>query len=458
MQQTVASQNMFDPRRPIALLGAIMIVGDLLLWDAHRGLSWVVFAWTIYGLISLARAQLSTGAVLILCAASLPMLEYVQLLSFAILVAGLWFAIAWQTARTGAGAAALVSRMVASIPTAAAQELWIKCRMHPKSTPQKLWEDAKSWAFPVGGAVLLIGLLSEANPILSLALQELPRTDVNWDQTAMRALFWISLALILWPLLTQSDARPLKRKTPSWANPLSQTAVLRSLLTFNLVLAIHISLDAVVLSGGALPEGVSHSEYARRGAFPLLAATMLGGGFALLARKHLDTHAWLRPLLYLWIAQNILLTIGAGVRLATYVEAFGLTYLRLHAGIWMAVIIPLLGLTALQVWRRLPERWLVIRGLGLCAGVLYIAAFVNFADVIARQNLARDGDVDMYYLRHVLPDTARATVQAALCPEPPCSGYYSDRLAIEDWREWGFRRWRVDRRMEALMTRTGGQP
>ena len=46
----------------------------------------------------------------------------------------------------------------------------------------------------------------------------------------------------------------------------------------------------------------------------------------------------LRNLVYLWIAQNVMLFVSSMLRLDLYVEEYALTELRLAAGVWMGLV------------------------------------------------------------------------------------------------------------------------
>jgi len=211
----------------------------------------------------------------------------------------------------------------------------------------------------------------------------------------------------------------------------------------------------VIIGGAALPEGMTAAEYAHRGAYPLLVTALLAGGFALAARPFAAEDRRLRMLLLLWLAQNVALTISALLRLELYVEAFGLTYLRLHSAIWMGLVAAGLGLTGWQVWRGLPNGWLLLRTVGLGVGVLYAACFVNFAAIIAAENLKRP-TYDAGYVCSLGP-TAMGAIQASgrdvVVQFPDGVGSVWCALSppqIDGWRDWGFRDWRVRRYLDAV--------
>ena len=77
------------------------------------------------------------------------------------------------------------------------------------------------------------------------------------------------------------------------------------------------------------------------------------------------------------------------LRLDLYVEAYGLTRLRVAAFVWMGLVAAGLGLMLWQIGRDLAPRWLVARSALLSVVTLWAMCFVNVDGLIARWNLAR---------------------------------------------------------------------
>jgi hypothetical protein len=450
-----------QPRRlpPIFVLALLVALADVLFWQTRPGMSLVLFAWALFAAAALAvpRTRPLRPAILLVLS-SLPALEYVQTLSLAVLALGLAGSVAWlhMPRRSSPRAVATVSgRILRSIPTSAVRDLAHGIRrIRVPARDTSLVGVARAWALPVGGAMILTSLLAAANPVLDEWLSSAFSFRPDWIPALRRLLFWSGLAIVIWPFLlvprTDVTETAATQVRTGWAwLGLNPASALRALITFNILVGVQTFLDALVLlGGGGLPEGVTYSEYARQGSYPLLAITLLGGAFALGTRPFLAEHRLLRPLLYLWLFQNVLISAGALQRLVLYVDAYGLTYLRLHTMIWIPLVATGLALTAWQVHRALPNAWLVTRAGLLSTAVVYAACFVNFAEVIARHNLGADADIDWSYLTHVLPDTALPTVlrdaEALGCPEVICKAAEAGYRGISDWREWDFRRFRAD--------------
>lgn len=263
-----------------------------------------------------------------------------------------------------------------------------------------------------------------------------------------RLMFWGAMAMVIWPMLRPGQASV---DLPRVALPLASfgftgASVARALVTFNAMFAVQTGLDAAFLWGGAtLPDGMSHAEYAHRGAYPLLATALLAGIFALVSRPYLGEGRLVRGLLILWLGQNVLLVVSSLLRLELYVSEFGLTYLRIAAGIWMALVAAGLVLTAWQVWAARSNGWLIGVTAGVATVVLYACCFVNFAVLIAedgRARLAAGQRVDLAYVCALGPDAAGHLPFQ-------CGGI--DLPVIAGWRDWGFRVARIRGRYSVRM-------
>ena len=450
-------------RRPGRLVAVLTLVAlaDLLFWGKAPGVSVVIFAAALlaWGLQGTGAGWRPAGLFLV---AALPAVEHLQPLSLAFLLVGLGGALTWAH-HPGAPLAALsraTGAFLARLPLA-----WL-AQLDPRrlgAMPRALAAAPfplvrgllRDWALPLGGALVLAALLMQANPVLA----QLVRIDLDYWHLAQRIVFWGGIAVLVGPFLAPVPLREpdlrhpvLPSLAPGWLNPGS---VLRALAVFNLLIAVQSLTDVSILLGGAdLPEGMTLAEYAHRGAYPLLAAAVLAGGFALAARPFLGEHRMIRPLLLLWLAQNMVLCGAAALRLELYVESFGLTYLRLHALIWMALVAAGLGLALWQVLRARSNGWLLVRGGLLGLATLYLCAMVNFAQVIAAQNVTR-AEPDLYYLCGLGPMAAGPIVESGLGRATrgsvllgPCR---IERPQVEDWRAWGFRTWRASRYVQAEM-------
>jgi len=404
-------------------LTALIALGDFLFWGHPAGISLVIFAGAVHFVAGIRRQpSLRLASSLLFAILAAPVVEHVQPLAIGFLALGSIVALAvlhapgFRSRQAASKSVGLLSNLperwisgmpplrksglVAGAPTPGAM------LAHPA-----MWRD---WAFPLGGSLVVLALLLDANPIfLRLGAEYLE----PWH-LARRVLFWAGLALLTAPFLAADvpDASlptaTTIRRVPGLG--LNARSVLRALVMFNLLIAIQMATDVSILIGGAsLPKGMTYAEYAHRGAYPLLATAMLAGAFALLAQPFLGEQRLIRPLMLLWLAQNVVLTGAAAMRLDLYVEAYGLTYLRLYAMIWMALVAFGLVLTGWQVLRDHAAAWLIARFAAVAAATLYLCAFVNLTAVVAAQNLSRPTQ-DIAYVCGLGPMAA-----GALLADPP---------------------------------------
>jgi hypothetical protein len=431
-------------------------LGDFLFFGQAVGLSLAVFALAVFLAVpgTLARGVGPFGLLLL---SVLPVVEHVQALSLGFLAVGLTASLLWARG----GRDALLARglaLWASLPWRGIGDGWRKTAEVAQSDGLRVqWQAARGWAFPVGGALVLAGLLLLANPLLVRALSQLFTVDGSGLVTAGRLSLWLGLALVLWPLIAPPPPSA-NLALPALSDRFRPSArsVGRGLVVFNTIILVQTLTDAVYLWGGAsLPEGMTAAEYAHRGAYPLLVTALLAGAFALAARPFAREDRRLRWLLLLWLAQNMALVLSALLRLELYVEAFGLTYLRLHSAIWMGLVATGLGLVAWQVWRDRSNLWLLTRSLGLGVATLYACSFVNFAAIIAAGNLSRE-EFDGSYVCDLGPTAAFEIMASGR--DVRTEGEYGDDLGpcqvtapqIDGWRDWGFRNWRVSGYLKAL--------
>lgn len=442
--------------RGLALL-VLVVIADVLLWEAKPGVSVALFAAAIFAFVTIDGALRDWQRPAVLLALSLlPVVNHMQPISIGFLVIGLVAALVWarHPKAPRQAIACSVGRFLSRLPWEWTARLNPAVPLATIGHVGTLRKHIRDWGFPLGGGLVILGLLLEANPVLADVLT----LDVNLWEGVRRAIFWAGMALLVAPVLaplpiaTAGTQRDLV--LPSFG--LNQGSVLRALFLFNLLIGLQTVTDLSILLGGAtLPSGMTLAEFAHRGAYPLLATAILAGAFALAARPFLGNHRLIRPLLLLWLGQNVILCAAAALRLELYIESFSLTYLRLYALIWMALVAAGLGLIFWQVLRAKGNGWFILHSIGLGAATLYVCSFINFAQIIAAQNVGQS-DPDRAYLCSLGPLAAGPILESGLgtvrhgkiflgeCNLPlPQTG---------DWREWGFRSWAATRYVQAVTT------
>jgi Domain of unknown function (DUF4173) len=442
--------------RAISVL-ALVLLADLLFWEAAPGLSAALYAVVVFAVVVLDAhpRQWQRPAGLLVCAA-LPAAHYVQPLSLAFLIAGLVAALvlARHPGAHGGAIAGSTFRFMSRLPIEWAIRLNPARALRTPSDVGRFRRHLRDWGFPLGGGLAILALLMQANPVLSGFLTP----DLELAEAVRRVMFWGGMALMVAPFLAPVPLS-LPRSSGNLALPelgLHAGSVLRALVVFNLLIALQTLTDITILLGGAtLPKGMTLAEFAHRGAYPLFATAILAGVFALAARPFLGSYRPIRPLLLLWLAQNVVLCAAAAMRLELYISGFSLTYLRLYALIWMMVVAAGLGLIFWQVLQDRPNPWLLARSVMLGTAVLYVCCFINFAQVIAAHNL-RQTDPDRRYLCDLGPLAAGPILESGLGTLRDGHLDLGDcSMALprtRDWREWGFRTWAASRYVQRVAT------
>jgi hypothetical protein len=262
--------------------------------------------------------------------------------------------------------------------------------------------------------------------------------------------------------VSQNKILPVIAANPDLDYLLGAQAITRSLVLFNALFAVQTALDLTYLWGGAaLPDGMSYAEYAHRGAYPLIATALLAAGFVLIAMRPsgpAEESRPIRPLVLIFIAQNILLVISSIFRLDLYVAAYSLTYWRLAAFVWMGLVAAGLFLILVQIVLRKPNSWLVSANAISLALVLYGCCFINAPRVIASYNLEHCREItgagahlDQNYLASLGPqaipplEAHLAEIPALRLIVPKLRSYHETQMHHRNWRAWGFRSWRLQR-------------
>lgn len=217
----------------------------------------------------------------------------------------------------------------------------------------------------------------------------------------------------------QAIQRTSKEDVFAWLSGKYTNLVVRCLIAMNIVFALQLVLDSrYLVLNLPLPEGMSHAEYAHRGAYPLIATAIFAATLVLAVfrpggiAQRSKLAVWL---VVLWIAQNILLVISAAWRLQAYVEVYTLTRLRIAAAVWMLMVAGCLALLLWRIARSRDNAWLTGWAMGWGIAVLWVCSFVPFDPMIAGYNVqnckelgGKAGPIDIAYLEQLGPDALPA--------------------------------------------------
>lgn len=253
------------------------------------------------------------------------------------------------------------------------------------------------------------------------------------------------------PVAARPAWRP-DRRLPrwEWALPLALLDVL---------FALFVAVQLVVLFGGndhvLRTSGLTYAEYARQGFWQLLAAAALTlvvvwGAVRLADAPSRADRLLLRGLLGLLCALTFVVLASVLHRLDLYVDAFGLSRLRLGVAAFSAWVGALLGLVLLAgiadaVRRRFAPVAVAVTGAGLLAFSL-----ANPDGLVAERNVERwreSGKIDLAYLGGLSADAVPAI--AALPPtlRGEALAPIGRRLGPDPWSSWNLARARARERL-----------
>ncbi|ACB96862.1 DUF4153 domain-containing protein [Beijerinckia indica] len=339
------------------------------------------------------------------------------------------------------------------------------------------------WVVPLSLFIVFLALFSSANPLLEGWLSSIDLYFIFNLSLWTHSFFWAAILCAIWPLLHVCKLQPtdptirsaLPAISSDYGGLFGDAAILRSLFLFNALFALQTMMDATYLwAGHALPSGMTHASYAHRGAYPLLVSTLLAAAFILLAMQRERSSRrtpFLRALMLVFVAQNILLVLSSILRLELYLAAYSLTCLRLAALIWMGLVALGLVFILIQIFRNLPNSWLLSANALSLVATLYFCCFINIPKLIADFNLAHCREIagngprlDRSYLQSLGPAAIPAidASLATLADISETTGQSADNfvqsllfirqgLALQysqsdhSWRAWGFATWRLGR-------------
>lgn len=318
-------------------------------------------------------------------------------------------------------------------------------------------------ALPVLGTGLFLALFSAANPLISDAFARVDLMLVVGGFSIARLGFWVLTTLLVWSLLRPPRivlAARAAREGHLTLPGVSPASIALSLAAFNLLFALQNGLDIAFLwSGAPLPGDMTLADYAHRGAYPLIATALLAALFVLVTLRPgtpTGESPLVRRLVYVWIAQNVVLVASTMLRTLDYVEAYSLTRLRIAALIWMALVAVGLVLICVRLWRRKSGPWLINANLAAALVALAACSAVDLGAAAARWNVRHAREVggagvrlDLCYLSNLGPSALLPLVELESRPIGPrfrervswTRNLVMDRLATTqgDWHGWTFR-------------------
>lgn len=337
-----------------------------------------------------------------------------------------------------------------------------------------------AWFIPVVFGGVFVFLFASANPMIEKWIDLITPGSAPSYLSVGRTVFWIVALSLVWPFIHVRwsgkreipaglvEAAALMQGMPSGQSDFFGVAtILRSLILFNLLFAVQTILDVAYLWGNAtLPADISYASYAHRGAYPLILTALLAAAFVLATMRPggvAERSRIIRPLVYLWVAQNVLLVASSILRLDLYVQIYLLTWWRVAAFIWMLLVMIGLLLIVARIALNRSNAWLIRMNLIALTATLYFCSLINLTPLIADYNVSHSGEasgkgvwLDTNYLISLGPQALPAIDRAialrgydpALVSRRGCL-VEQQRRDMASWRAWGFRSWRLQRTLDA---------
>jgi len=192
------------------------------------------------------------------------------------------------------------------------------------------------------------------------------------------------------------------------------------LISIDLLFLLFVAIQFMALFGGETflgSQGLTYSEYARRGFFELLAVSLITLGLILALDMLTRRETTRQQVMFLlgsgiMIALTVIILASAFQRLGLYELAYGFTRLRLHTHVFMAWLAVLFGLLLLALATRQMSRFatgIVVVSLGF----IITPDILNPDAFIAQRNLERytqEKALDVAYLGSLSEDAVPVLV------------------------------------------------
>lgn len=214
-------------------------------------------------------------------------------------------------------------------------------------------------------------------------------------------------------------------------------------VTFTAVLAvIYLAFCAVQLAvflrGGAwgLPEGTTYAEYARSGFFQLLAVSAVNVLLVIVSQKRFLPGRALRALLCVISACTYFMEASSVYRMCLYVQAYGLTFLRLLVLWFLGLLAVILAGAVVTVFR--PGFRLFRFSLAVCLAFWLAFAFARPDALAARYDLKRFGcgETALSLIRYELSADAIGELRPYLDTDREAIGRCMDGRLSEQIPRW----------------------
>ena len=405
-----------SPRENIAAIAAALLIisGDFLFWSHDPGVSLGIFATLAVSALVIAHGAGINARILILFALLIPSAIQTGIelsLSNLLVLAALGTVALGETAFAswhGAWLRWTESAWALARPLAGWKWMPSILQRSPLGGAQlgRAGETIARVILPTAAVTLVFTLLLGAgNAVLGRWIVTAMNSIVGWfadpEIIFARTLLWIALATfaltILRPRETPEGKRIWHRAVPDLPQPKNtRLALWRSitvLAVLNVLFFAANTADALYLwTGGALPEGVTYSEFVHNGVHNLVAAVVLSAVLIVIIFQQVPairTAPAVKALSLFWIAQNVVLISGVLLRLQRYVDVYDLSELRVYVGCFLLLVTVGFALLAVHVLRHKGLGWLLLTNLVATFALFFVLQFLDVQKWVAESNVAR---------------------------------------------------------------------
>lgn len=246
-------------------------------------------------------------------------------------------------------------------------------------------------------------LLSAADAKFGQLLSSIPQKMINLNfEYIWRGIKIFMMAIIFFCYLkvvakkTVLIGLPAEKQEKHW-----DTIIVTTILIFmNITYLLFTIVQFQYFFSGTLEEGLSYSEYARRGFFELMLVSVINYVVLISAVMKNKQSIIIKVLLTMLIGFTGVMLVSAFLRLSMYEEAYGFTYLRVLVHSFMIYLLIVFVFTLVKTWI---NRLSLTRFYLLSSLLFYIGLnIVGIDNMIVSKNIERyeqTGKLDIGYLR-----------------------------------------------------------
>ncbi len=307
---------------------------------------------------------------------------------------------------------------------------------------------------------VLFGLVLSV-PVLFVVIPLLASSDVvfenminrmfsfKWNENIpgiifmMAAVFFVSYAFVLRlsDRMAVLEAPLTDKRTRNPIIAITVSTVL--LIIYGLYCAIQIVY--LFMGYGVLPEGYTYAEYVHEGFYQLVFVCIINLVLVLVCRKYSRDNIILKVMLSLISACTFIMIFSSAYRMMLYIEAYGLTFLRIYV-LWALVVIGL-AMTGTCVYIYVSGMPFYKYSLTVLALTWMLFIFTGPDYRIAKYNLTHPEACDRYYIIHELSVDAAPAVEKYADKEFK-EEYFREKIYLkreQSIRKFNYSKWRLNR-------------